>query len=1389
MANPHDRQIMLEIVVRSAHPALLEGLDEWLRLGLISDDWVRRICAQQLVCSMPQVVIPAVDLGTRNAAGQSEESQADFLPPVETRPGQGTAPRVERSLASEPARQAPARQEQSPGLVSQAMRSFMAEVSVMWLLFLGVFLVVLSSGVLAATQWRNFSTVGQYGILFGYTAAFWLVSVWTGRQESLRLTTRMLKIAALLLVPVNFWMMDGFRLWNSGLGIGLAGVAAIGLTVMTLLLLRPNQPWLLSGVAIALSWLHWGWSGQGIPFAAVYLGTISTAIAVVLQDRSRPPVPKTSANQSTSDDPPLQSAPPVSLNTIALVFGAFLLIGRALLRNQVPIEQLGLAIGVGGWLVCWLARRDRDRTLWNWGGVVLLLIGWSIAIPTTPPWQAIAISGLALWLLAIHLGRSSQLGFLVGLWLVGLQTCWLLWRMIPEVVQQQVIRVAAQLAGTQGMPTALLGLGLFSYVLLTLGAAAQFHRWQKLSLRQGSESLALGLGAVLTLLSSFNPLVRSLNLVLSTLTLLGVLFKRLQPGAWLVYLTHATGLGTIVSLIDWRFPALNANQWAAVLTAGMVIEWGVMAVSSRQDGNHRVSSRAENRVPANEETESRSPINLFSSAWSSSGWYYGLVLAVLTYLVLWSEYTLEQFLGTGKVWGWLALAAPIALTILGNLPWFRLAQLASWLSVVAAIFMQPLLFATPAERMVSLGIATVLMLFNTRRVQHVLAAILTIGFGLAFVSVLVSDTVGKTIDSEWVLCLLAIAVLLLWLFRGWLVGKAGDLAKIYRGAADGWAIAIALTILPVVTLMQFVIYIGFAKPDWRYTLVAGILLIASFYRIWRSGRIALNFGLLGAAWSLELLVASGLSLAGRSLDAIGIANLALGLATQLVGDWWQRGQDGQLRQAEPSQGRQAFSAVMPGSLHLIPLLYAAIGVLIQHHAFTATTGLYTLAAALTGVGVGRRSSWLKVVTVLALLVGSGGVFELLVYQLTRAKGGSAGDGIVLLAALAIGLAIAYLLAQRLLVPYLRLKISELRAIAHLHYVLGNILLLAAFWAPLSSSGKWLATAIGVGLASYALAIGREGRGQRAEGRSNNEQLPSNETADQARLQTEVPNVRSHATSNQIWTLVGLIQGLAAFAHILYLALPSALLLDWGGAIAAFVAIPLYFFPWQRFGWDRQPGRAIAVILPIFILLMTAVTLNIQSLLIGAAFYAWLANAERQPRISYLSVLLGDWAILRWLDNLGAQEVIWYAAVLGSSVLYIAQVDPALTGHSDREKRHWVRCGGAALVCFAAFYQSQVGIATAAPFWVGLGAIALQLSFALAGIIFRIRAFLYVGTLAFILQTLWQLWRFIDNYPALLWALGIAVGLILIWAAATFEARRTQMNALLQHWMIELNAWN
>lgn len=250
MTSQSNQPIKIELTIRAGQPELLQGLDLWLRLGLLSDTQVRQICQAQLVCSLP--VNPVAS--TQKAGGERQEARGEFA-----------------SHGASPSPPLP--------LISRLLSSLMAELSVVWLLFLGVFMVVVSSGVLAATQWQNFSSVGQYSILFGYTLAFWIASLWTRQQQNLRLTSRMLQIATLLIIPVNFWAIDGFKLWDSGLGLVLGAIAAFSLCAIAFMLLQ-SAPRLLLFNTLALAGLQSGWALTGLPLIATYIGTIGTAFVL-----------------------------------------------------------------------------------------------------------------------------------------------------------------------------------------------------------------------------------------------------------------------------------------------------------------------------------------------------------------------------------------------------------------------------------------------------------------------------------------------------------------------------------------------------------------------------------------------------------------------------------------------------------------------------------------------------------------------------------------------------------------------------------------------------------------------------------------------------------------------------------------------------------------------------------------------------------------------------------------------------------------------------------------------------------------------------------------------------------------------------------------------------
>jgi hypothetical protein len=1293
-----DQPISIAIRVNPAHPELLAGLDAWLQLGLISDAQVKQICQEQLACLVQR---PVTTVDARPAATAS--------PPVAAR----STPTPVRDFVVETEPTRPARTPDRPSAANSGipalLQALMAEISVLWLLLLGVFLVVVSSAVLAASQWQNFSAAGQYGILFAYTLAFWGVSSWLGRQPNLQLTARMLQVATLLIIPVNFWMMDGFKLWQGGAGFVVAAIAALILTSITILLLKPtntvppplNHQFVIFNSA-ALSWLHWGWGWQGLPLIATYIGTVGTALLLFYQLEKSPPTsqPPTPDRQPSTANP----QPSVSLGLIALAFGVVLLVLRAVLVASVPINQLGLAIGICGWLLCWLARRDRISGEWRKLGVALLLLGWLVAV-SVAPWQALFVSVLGMELLSDRLQHQGRLEDATALFFVGLQTLWLVWRVVPGGIQQNLITFFTQLAGTDAMPQALIGLGVFPYVVVTLLAARQFRRQQRIALAYHTEMLAFLLGVMLTLLSLGNPLVRSLNLSLSFVTLALLTRSRSSASPRLVYLTHIAGLSAVVSSIDVLLPDLNPNIWAGILLTGMAAEWGFSALSAWR-------------------------------IWRQSAWFFGIGLAAASYLILINSWFEEGY--TSESW----VVAPVALTLLAHRSTCFYPRVTVGLSSLALILLQPLMLSSSTTRLLGWGIATVLMVLNTRLLQTFLTAALTIGFGLGFSAIAIWEIRDGNVSLELALNLFAGAAFILWLLQSVLVRRHVRLFRLYAVAADRWAVAISTIVLMALTLWTSLVYSGIESTQWNWVLAAALTLVAISYRSWHHHE-DLNF--YGIGWSLELTLAGFIALTNASLDILATANLALALLFQLMGDWLAT------RRSTPHY---------PSSWHLIPLLYALLGLVIQHREFTEYTGIYTIAAALVGIGIGRRRPEFRLLTYFAILGISTGAYELLIYQLMQAEAGSAGDGITLLAALAAGLAIGQRLLSRWLTPYLRLSELEVRTIANFHWIAGSGLQILAFLNPLSNTGDWLWVGTSTALATYALASGRTAS------------VPANDEVE------ETLNYRRSI----FWTYAGIGEAILTIAHVLHLFLPDRVLEEWGAAVACIIAFGMYVAPWERWGWLANPWKNAALLLPAIVVLITTWEIAIPGLLITAAFYAWIARISDQTRLSYLSVLLADWAIVRFMLNNNVAEPLWYSMVAGASLLYVAQVDPDLRASTEREKRHWLRCLAVGLVCLTALYESDDSIL------LSLFTLAFSIALVIAGLVLRVRAFLYIGTLTFMIKVLRQVWVFLYDYSLALWAIGIVLGLLFMWIAATFEARRSQVIAFLQYWFDELQTW-
>ena len=1319
MSSPLERPLKIEIRLPSSHPLLLEGLDIWLRLGLISDTQVRQLCREFLVCAVvlqPQPEAePKVVFATPNPVQQ--------LPVA--------------ALQSSNLRKPP-EQLAKPNFISTMLQSLGAELSVRWLLFLGVFLVVVSSGVLAASQWKMFPAFGQYGVLFAYTLTFWGLSFWAIRQSNLRLTAQTLLIVTLLLVPVNFWAMDSFQLWQNPLDWIVVTIACPTLTAITVLLSKNRTIFanLYTGKLplaniLGLSYLHWGWQFTAFPLIAVYVAMIGTTIITIYHNRYQQP--NTVSEEDQRDGLSLS----ISLPAAIIIYALIVLLVRAIFVARVDVTQLGLAIGICGWLVTWLARRAGEAEevtvifsssplsppspssplLWERLGSILLLLGWVVSV-VNYPWQAIAVSGLGLWFVGNRLQRYSFKADLAAVFIIGLQTIWLFWRLVPDNLQKWAIAIGTQLTNSQNEPWALLGVALFPYVILMVALTDSLYRNQKRELAQSGELLTLLFGTFLTTIALINPTLRSLNLLFSTTTLAFVTQRRSPSSLPLVYLTHIMGVLTFCSTINWFLPTLSQQFWASILLALMVAEWG---------------------------------FSLGNGLWRHSARDIGLGLAAASFFLLWinAKSSWYGIADNQADWGVLWLVTPLALTGVANRTTGERRNISSYLSVLAVGVAQLLTLQLPGTRLIGLAVAAALMFANTRYLRNQISAVITEGFALSFIGALLWAGVPglpPLAVAGWFV-VGAIATLSLWLAHTALTGRSNELGVIYAAASDKWAIALCGFELLGLTLHSALIYVGSTTSGFLYIIATAITLTAIVYRSWREPT---NWAFYGIGWCLELLTAGVLGFGEASTVKIAVANIALGLIAQLVGEWWRR-----RHQLER----------LPSSFHILPLIYAAFSVLLRLDTFTEWTGLYSLGVALIIIGVGRRRENFKPLLYLGIIGGSISAYELLFYQMLQASGGALGDGLIAMSALGASIMYAYRILSPWLVSYLRLTPQELKGIAHIHWAWSSCLLMAALATPIGVN-RLVALATGVFLIRYAIF---QGRRCLTTSRYASTPQPSLATA-------------SAITIDEIWVYLGLLE--AGFISIYLQDMPigrlfTTQLLPWNGAIACVVAYFLYILPWESWGWSKRPWQQAAYIVPLIILWQTRLQTYPITLLLAAGFYIFLAKVGENIRFTYISVALIDWALYRWFNSLHLTNVLWYITPIGISLLYIAQVDFQLRLPEYKAARHLLRVLGSGLICGWAILFNQH---TA---WIP-GIFSLIAIF--AGLALRVRAFLYIGTATFLITTIYQSVIFSLQYSFLKWVVGLLVGILLIYIAANFETRRAQITSLIRSTIDEFQSW-
>ena len=1337
MSSQSDRPVRIEITVSASQPKLLQGLDIWLGLGLISHTQVKRLSQQYLTCRLPELEIPPPPLLPEATSLRNME-----MPIVPAAP---------------------------PSLLSGMWQSFQDELSVRWLLFLGVFLVVVSSGVLAASQWRNFPPTGQYGVLWAYTVIFWGISVWTGKQDNLQLTTQTLQLISLLLVPVNFWAIDSFGLWRHPGEWVVVGVAAVTLSGITILnqSIGNNSSRLTSPAVLILwlSYLHWGWYWSIFPLFAVYLGVLGTTI--FLPQRS---VIRGEEIANNSLGLVLPHAPNGSL---VVIYALIVLLGRGIFVVNLPIEELGLAIAICGWLLARLGKPGESSPesaafaskIWDGIGASLLLIGWLVTVGEVFPGQATAVSGLGIVFFSQRLQYYWRRLDLAVIFAIGLQTLFLLWRLLPGELQQIAIAIFTQVTGSTD---ALLSLALFPYLILWVGLTDWLFRLEKSRLARFGEWLTLWLGVVLSIIATVNPIVRSLNLALSTITLIIVTHRRLPIRVSLVYFSHIIGLLALGSTIDCWFPNLNKTIWAAILITLMVAEWGLSILG--MDENH-VSISASGSSRLNTAFNRPRDINLSPvqtrlitpQIWYRSCWYMGFVLAGLSYMLLWNErfnYSFSTISNLGQ-WRLLWLLTPLTLTGVASITGEPRRKQVSWWSVIALIMGQFLTLSIPGVRLISLALATGLMWLNTRYLPQLSAALITIGFGLSYVGMLLWDGMpglSQLSLADWFLAL-AIAISILWLLRRLLIQRHGTLAALYAQASDYWAIALCSLELFLLSFHNLASYQQYISGGWQYLTASILISFAILYRWWQQPSDA---GVYGISWAIEITIAESIILLNGTTLTLATANIILALLTLFLTDWWLARNTSSL-QRQGGRGQGAEFTPRPSSelnsLEILPLIYAVIGIILRWQYFTPNTGFLVLGAALTAIGVGRRHREGKIISYLGIAGISLAWYELVVYQMLQTPGGSLADGFTILALVAAAIAITYrclawLWQLRFGNTILNLSITEIATIAHIHWGISSFLIILAGASTLGTTPQLRVVAMAViwTLASYALLQGRSPEN------AGNEQIVS---------------------ATEIWIYAGLTEVAATGIYARLTWTQLSIFDPWRVVIACAIACFLYQLPWRKWGWYPLPWQRYAIVSPLLTVGLNSATISAINLLVVAGFYAWLANRQSNLRWTYLSVFFGDWAMIRWLGNPELTDPLWYASIIGLSLLYIAQFDPDFSGHQQRQTRHQLRLLGSSIIGLVALFSHQE---------TGLIPGMISIIAIFAGLGLKVRAFLFIGTGTFLATGFYQLVVLSFRYPFSKWVIGLILGILFISIAANFERRRAQIIAMVQNWINQLQVW-
>lgn len=1404
----------LELILKPGHPRTLEFLEIWVQWGLLNHGQVRQFAALYLSETIPNPglrlplrinshqnrLLDGLELGLDWGLLSWEQSNlglASALPSPKPSP-----PRQKSKSDRSPSTPKPV----SP--LGQFWLAFKDELSVQWLLFLGIFLVLLSSGVLAASQWQNFPPVGQYLLLFVYTGVFWWGYGWCRLQDNLKLTGRTLEKLVFLLIPINFWAMDGLGLARSPGGLGIMAVAGGALAAMVWArhqLKSPAIPPYFLGNFLLLAVLHWGWNLSEHWATVGLYGGVGATVAIV-----RFVAPRSQKTKGLGD----------RLGTFFVVVALGILLVRSVFVELSALPELSLAIALLGWLWADLALEqrltpqplknparepgtpeDRDRqtqsltlfsrTMGNGGqalGAMVMALAWLMAFFNWRwfEWdrgflspmlgQVIAIVVLGLIFLGQRLRRCRWWGDFLALYGLGLVLLLLVQGLIPSEWRTQALGTALAVSQSGRTPWAIYGVTLIPYLWGMM--AVGFWLWHQGRSPEGQFADRCNLWFALGLLglAVANPTWRSLHLLAMVGTLVWLTRRDFPRYGWGVWAANLYGAGAVISLIVgiWPSPLMAGDGLTRIFHWAMVLEgvalaqglwswyldphgrWESSLGITTGDGFWDLAAPQMTKPPGNGSMVLSPLLRRHHRDWA---WFMGAGWAIASFLLwAWGVYlTLDRGLPvmSGVLWwAWVPVMLTLGAGSYGKKysPYFTMA------SGGAVVGLALLTLGSPALRPVGWAIATLLMMPNVFYGRQRWGAVLHWGLALGTGGwVMVNYGIGA-----WGLLWGALLLGGLVVAHGVLIRSPWGLAQLYGAGLTPWQY-----VLEGGLLWGFMGQYGqnnaLLGPGHGEVIAAAAIAVGMGWRALASGgeKVPTAGPIFSRRAWLQILGAvafttaacemlAGVNYGGGKWFAIALLHLllALGLAGTHPQLWWYG-------RYSPALQRRLTSWIPRGWVwQWLPLLLAGGAFYWRWPGFFfgPTSGLVFWAIALVLWSYGPIHSVFTYGALASITLGS---YELVIYQLAqRSGGGSVHDLFTILAMVPLVMAIVFrsgALVARNKTWFQSLSAKAVIRSAHGHWVGAWCLRLAMVIFLREETIAWPRGVILLNglLVLYAVLQGRD------------------------------PEETQSPFWSDFWVYLGfgemLITGF--YGHLLY---DFSAWAPWRGLGLALGAVILGLLPWRAWGWRSQPWQRISLFFPVISVVLLGAGFNGWSLLAIAGFYGHTAWKERKFAWSYITLILVNWALLRFFNQVSGLDPLILVGCWSLSLLYVAQGEPAMQGRSHRHTRHWFRQIAAGLFCGVALVVHQGTL--------GLVPGAISLGVLLAGLGLRLRAFLYVGTIAFLLNGTYQLVLLIQLYGFLKWVIGSVVGLVLIFLGGYFEQSKQKLLEVIRDYLAALEEW-